>query len=1332
MPASPRLWLLPSLLSLSLAAPASSTPITPAPDGTNTQITPDPTGTQLTITGGTQTQTNLFHSFDQFNLPSGHSATFLTDPTIQNVLGRITGGSPSTIDGLLQISGSTANLYLLNPAGLLFGPNAQLNLGGSFYGSTASALGWSGQLWDSSSTNYNVLVGSPNQFVFTGNEGAIVNAANLSVNPGQDLALIGNSVINTGSLSAPGGEILLLAVPNAETVRLSQPGMLLSLEIEPTATGFITANSATTIDPLSLPQLLTQSDIGNATGLAVTPEGQILLTGSGLRLDPTPGLTAITGNLNSSSISQGGSIGLLGTQVIALSGELQASGDLGGGKIWIGGNYKGEGNLPNASQTFIGPEAQISANATLAGSGGQVIVWADDSTRFYGSIAATGGPQGGNGGFVEVSGKEYLTYRGSADVSAAQGQKGQLLLDPSSLSIIDSAPLPGTGSLAATPSTNGGTLNATDADAGANTVSWSQIGGSVGVADVILEATGDITIAAPLTSPAISNNLVIRSTQGSIRASTVATPLLLYVGELATVTLSANGDVTLGNVTLTNKATAQVGNLQITSLSGNISVGNIQTSYPYGSGDVTLTALAGNIQFASIDTSNGSGFGGDVTLATNRGVVQGTGTAASGATIDTSSVNAAGNITITHGGGPNNWAFQVGLPTFNGTAGALNAAGSITPGSVVATGTNFEMQPSGGTDNPQNNISITSVNSAPTLSATTLNIGVSNSPITFTLAGLSISDADGDNTALQITEIPSGTLTDANGNRLNVGDTITTSQTLIYNPPNGATGTGLSAFRVQAVDVRNSSPTLATSSPSLAIYDVATRTNTTNTGPNPDDRCGLEDCTQPVPVVESELSLEAACSALDKGVAALDSSFSKRFEQHFGLSSSNSAASLASACQTLSAAAGRGEVPGVIYISFSPGFSGSLASQFQQQWPFPSSGFLGQLADSFWPQLKQIEDSSPTPDSEADFRGFTPQPSDQLELILVTPDRSPLYYRSNVTRRQVIQISQQLRREVSDPNAVSGKRYLAPAQRLYDWLIRPLEPALTAAEINNLVFVLDEGIRTLPLAALHNGEDFIIRDYSVGLVPSLRLTESINIPLNRSSQQVLAMGASDFIDQNALPAVPLELSLISQQLWRGPQPLLNQDFTRDRVQQALQSDYSILHLATHAEIQSGSPENSYLQLTDTRLSIPELRQLLLNSSGSSNRDLMILSACRTAIDSNEAELGFAGLAFGAGVNTALASLWYVSDAGTLALMSGFYDHLGGLNPETRKPYTKADALRAAQLAMVQGEVRLEDNSLTIPGLSAPVPLPDSLAHSGDLDLSHPYFWAAFTMVGNPW
>jgi len=328
-------------------------------------------------------------------------------------------------------------------------------------------------------------------------------------------------------------------------------------------------------------------------------------------------------------------------------------------------------------------------------------------------------------------------------------------------------------------------------------------------------------------------------------------------------------------------------------------------------------------------------------------------------------------------------------------------------------------------------------------------------------------------------------------------------------------------------------------------------------------------------------------------------------------------------------------------------------------------------------------------------------------------------------------MAQQLRREVSDPNGLLTSRYLAPAQRLYTWLIEPLEPVLGEAKVSNLVFIMDEGLRTLPLAALHDGEQFLVEDYSVGLMPSLRLTESARIALNPSSQQVLAMGSAQFVDQNPLPAVPLELQLITQQFWRGPQPLLNQDFTRDRLESSLQQSFGIIHLATHAEIQPGNPQNSYIQLVDSRLSLEDLRQLLLGANDSA-KDLMVLSACRTAIESEEAELGFAGLAFGAGVNSVLASLWSVSDTGTLALMSGFYSHLQEVNPATGKPRIKADALREAQVAMIGGQVTIKDGLLYLPGVEEGITLPEEVLQAGDIDLSHPYFWSAFTLIGNPW
>jgi CHAT domain-containing protein len=122
-------------------------------------------------------------------------------------------------------------------------------------------------------------------------------------------------------------------------------------------------------------------------------------------------------------------------------------------------------------------------------------------------------------------------------------------------------------------------------------------------------------------------------------------------------------------------------------------------------------------------------------------------------------------------------------------------------------------------------------------------------------------------------------------------------------------------------------------------------------------------------------------------------------------------------------------------------------------------------------------------------------------------------------------------------------------------------------------------------------------------------------------------------------------------------------------------------------------------------------------------DLLVLSACRTAVGDEQVELGFAGLAVQAGVKSALASLWYVNDEGTLGLMSEFYQHL-------KAAPIKAEALRQAQLAMLKGEVRLEGGQLfTSEGT---VPLPPELAKLGNRNFTHPFYWSAFTIIGNPW
>ncbi len=220
------------------------------------------------------------------------------------------------------------------------------------------------------------------------------------------------------------------------------------------------------------------------------------------------------------------------------------------------------------------------------------------------------------------------------------------------------------------------------------------------------------------------------------------------------------------------------------------------------------------------------------------------------------------------------------------------------------------------------------------------------------------------------------------------------------------------------------------------------------------------------------------------------------------------------------------------------------------------------------------------------------------------------------------------------------------------------------------------------------------------------------------------MGAAKFKEQNALPAVPVELSLLTQKFWKG-KSLLNENFTiNGLISQRGQTPYGILHLATHAEFKPGKPHQSYIQFWDKKLQLDQVRKLGFNNPPV---ELLVLSACRTALGDTEAELGFAGLAAQSGVKSAVASLWYVSDEGTLALMTDFYRQLGN-----NKIKIKAEALQQAQLAMIKGQIRIEKGKLYSPALTESVVLPPELAKLNNNNLNHPYYWASFTMIGNPW
>jgi filamentous hemagglutinin family protein len=252
--------------------------ITAATDGTGTIVSPQ--GQTFEITGGTTAGRNLFHSFQQFGLDSGQTANFQATPAIENILGRVTGGSPSYINGLLQVSNSSANLYLINPAGMVFEADAQLNLAGSFSAATASGIAFEDGLFSALSNNtYDILLGAPNGFVFpsTGTIGSVVNFGNLAVQLGQNLNLVGGTIVSPGSLSAPQGSVSLLTVEPNDRVRLSQTGMILGLDLP-------AEGSALSFSPLSLPELLTGGQVNNASELVVSAAG-VSLAGSGLRLE---------------------------------------------------------------------------------------------------------------------------------------------------------------------------------------------------------------------------------------------------------------------------------------------------------------------------------------------------------------------------------------------------------------------------------------------------------------------------------------------------------------------------------------------------------------------------------------------------------------------------------------------------------------------------------------------------------------------------------------------------------------------------------------------------------------------------------------------------------------------------------------------------------------------------------------------------------------------------------------------------------------------------------------------------------------------------------------
>lgn len=231
-------WLLGLTIALS-GSVAKGNPIVSANDGVGSVV--HRLGNQFDITGGTRAGNNLFHSLSKFGLSTDQIANFLSQPSIRNILTRVTGGETSVINGLIRVTGGNSNLYLMNPAGIVFGAGARLDIPGSFHATTANAIkvgsGWFGM--NTSPSELMRLTGEPGGFAFSSLNwslngelaGLIRNEGQLVANAGQRVVLAGGVVVNTGVIETPHGQVVVTASPGGRYVEITPKGSALSFQL---------------------------------------------------------------------------------------------------------------------------------------------------------------------------------------------------------------------------------------------------------------------------------------------------------------------------------------------------------------------------------------------------------------------------------------------------------------------------------------------------------------------------------------------------------------------------------------------------------------------------------------------------------------------------------------------------------------------------------------------------------------------------------------------------------------------------------------------------------------------------------------------------------------------------------------------------------------------------------------------------------------------------------------------------------------------------------------------------------------------------------------------
>ncbi|MFT5663859.1 MAG: filamentous hemagglutinin family protein, partial [Gammaproteobacteria bacterium] len=601
-----------------------------------------------------QNSQSMVVNWSSFNVNANESVNFVQPSSTAAVLNQIYDQSPSQILGSINANG---RVFLSNPNGMIFGPSSVVNVGALM----ATNLSISAD---------DFMAGNYSFGASTNSAGAIINQGIIQAATGGSVALIGSSVKNEGVILANYGHVAL-ATGRQATINFDGDG-LLNFQIDES----VLENTTGAEDAIHNSGSIT-ADAGQILLSANASEGIFtnVINNDGLikatRIENIGGVIHLSGNsgrvISSGDITAagengvGGAVHLLGNQV-GLFGDasIDASGSQGGGVVLIGGDFQGNNpDVQNAQQTYVGADTSIKADAIDSGDGGKVIVWADKTTQYYGDISAQGGEVLGDGGFVEVSGKQWLDFQGEVDTKAINGFNGTLLLDPTNITI---------------------------QTAGADTVE-SASGPPEIFSDTATPATESILLKATLESALTSNNVVVRTNSGAASLGNITVASEVNWVTNSSLTLQAENNIVLtqrlnGGTTGSINLTADADLLSVGGSASN-SVGNISGAGTLAATAVTLSAATGittgNITATSVSVSNSA--------SGNVDIINTSGTVALGmSSIGTLNITSTGNISQSGALSVGQTsAFDAGAGTINLTTNGNDFVGAVTLSTTNAT-----------------------------------------------------------------------------------------------------------------------------------------------------------------------------------------------------------------------------------------------------------------------------------------------------------------------------------------------------------------------------------------------------------------------------------------------------------------------------------------------------------------------------------------------------------------------------------------------------------------------------------------------------------------------